>query len=80
MPLFYQKLPDNTIFLCIISRVPHYKIFHVKNKFQSQKITIKNSGLQSDGYFISRQDNIDIRNAKIELALQLEEIKTYTYA
>lgn len=41
MPLFYQKLPDNTIFLCIISRVPHYKIFHVKNEFQSQKITIK---------------------------------------
>ena len=37
MPLFYQKLPDNTIFLCIISRVPHYKIFHVKNEFQSQK-------------------------------------------
>lgn len=37
MPLFYQKLPDNTIFLCIISKVPHYKIFHVKNEFQSQK-------------------------------------------
>ena len=34
----------------------------------------------ADGYFISRQDNIDIRNAKIELALQLEKIKTYTYA
>lgn len=28
----------------------------------------------SDGYFISLQDDIDIRNAKIELAPQLEEI------
>ena len=45
-----------------------------------KKIMIKKSGLQSDEYFISLQDNIDIRNAKIELALQLEEIKTYTYA
>ncbi len=34
----------------------------------------------SDGYFMSLQDDIDIRNAKIELASQLEEIKTYVYA
>ena len=34
----------------------------------------------SDGYFISLQDDIDIRNAKIELAPQLEAIKTYAYA
>ena len=34
----------------------------------------------SDGYFMSLQDDIDIRNAKIELAPQLEEIKTYVYA
>ena len=34
----------------------------------------------SDGYFISLQDDIDIRNAKIELAPQLEKIKTYSYA
>ena len=34
----------------------------------------------SDGYFISLQDDIDIRNAKIELAPQLEEIKTYAHA
>ena len=34
----------------------------------------------SDGYFISLQDDIDIRNAKIELAPHLEEIKTYAYA
>ena len=34
----------------------------------------------SDGYFMSLQDDIDIRNAKIELAPQLEEIKTYAYA
>ena len=26
------------------------------------------------------QDDIDIRNAKLELAPQLEEIKTYAYA
>ena len=29
---------------------------------------------------MSLQDDIDIRNAKIELAPQLEEIKTYVYA
>ena len=34
----------------------------------------------SDGYFMALQDDIDIRNAKIELAPQLEEIKTYGYA
>ena len=34
----------------------------------------------SDGYFMALQDDIDIRNAKLELAPQLEEIKTYTYA
>lgn len=34
----------------------------------------------SDGYFMSLQDDIDIRNAQIELAPQLEEIKTYAYA
>lgn len=34
----------------------------------------------SDGYFISLQDDIDIRNAKIELAPQLEKIKTYAHA
>ena len=34
----------------------------------------------SDGYFMSLQDDIDIRNAKIELAPQLEGIKTYAYA
>ena len=34
----------------------------------------------SDGYFMSLQDDIDIRNAKIELAPQLEEIKAYAYA
>ena len=34
----------------------------------------------SDGYFMSLQDDIDIRNAKMKLASQLEEIKTYTYA
>ena len=28
----------------------------------------------SDGYFMALQDDIDIRNAKIELAPQLEEI------
>ena len=56
------------------------KYFILKINSSRKKITIKNSGLQSDGYFISRQDNIDIRNAKIELALQLEKIKTYTYA
>ncbi|UTC75246.1 HigA family addiction module antidote protein [Treponema sp. OMZ 792] len=34
----------------------------------------------SDGYFMSLQNDIDIRNAKLELAPQLEEIKTYVYA
>ena len=34
----------------------------------------------SDGYFMSLQDDSDIRNAKKELAPQLEEIKTYAYA
>ncbi len=34
----------------------------------------------SDGYFMSLQNEIDIRNAKLELAPQLEEIKTYAHA
>ena len=34
----------------------------------------------SDGYFMALQDDIDIRNAKIELEPQLEEIKTYAHA
>ena len=34
----------------------------------------------SDGYFMALQNDIDIRNAKLELASQLEEIKTYAYA
>jgi len=34
----------------------------------------------ADGYFMALQDDIDIRNAKLELAPQLEEIKTYSYA
>ena len=34
----------------------------------------------SDGYFKALQDDIDIRNAKLELAPQLEEIKAYAYA
>ena len=33
-----------------------------------------------DGYFMSLQDDIDIRNAKLELAPKLEEIKAYVYA
>ena len=33
----------------------------------------------SDGYFMSLQDDIDIRNAKTELVPQLEDIKTYAY-
>jgi len=33
----------------------------------------------SDGYFMSLQNDIDLRNAKLELAPQLEEIKVYTY-
>ena len=34
----------------------------------------------SDGYFMALQDDIDIRNAKLALAPQLEEIKAYAYA
>ena len=34
----------------------------------------------SDGYFMALQDDIDIRNAKLVLAPQLEEIKAYAYA
>ena len=34
----------------------------------------------SDGYFMALQDDIDIRNGKLELAPQLEEIKAYAYA
>ena len=34
----------------------------------------------SDGYFMALQDDIDIRNAKLELAPQLEEIRAYAYA
>lgn len=34
----------------------------------------------SDGYFMALQDDIDIRNTKLELAPQLEEIKAYAYA
>ncbi|MFC2470670.1 MAG: HigA family addiction module antitoxin [Lachnoanaerobaculum gingivalis] len=34
----------------------------------------------SDSYFMALQDDIDIRNAKLELAPQLEEIKAYAYA
>ena len=34
----------------------------------------------SDGYFMALQDDIDIRNAKLELAPQLKEIKAYAYA
>ena len=34
----------------------------------------------SDGYFMALQNDIDIRNAKLELAPELEEIKAYTYA
>ena len=34
----------------------------------------------SDSYFMALQDDIDIRNAKLELAPQLEEIKAYVYA
>ena len=34
----------------------------------------------SDGYFMALQDDIDIRNAELKLASQLEEIKTYVYA
>ena len=34
----------------------------------------------SDSYFMALQDDIDIRNAKLELAPQLGEIKAYAYA
>lgn len=34
----------------------------------------------SDGYFMALQNDIDLRNAKLELAPQLEEIKVYSYA
>ena len=34
----------------------------------------------SDGYFISLQNDIDIRNARMELVPQIAEIKTYAYA
>ena len=34
----------------------------------------------SDGYFMALQDDIDIRNSKLSLAPQLEEIKAYAYA
>ena len=34
----------------------------------------------SDGYFMSLQNDIDIRNARMELAPQIAEIKTYAYA
>ena len=34
----------------------------------------------SDGYFMALKNDIDIRNAKLELAPQLEEIKAYAYA
>lgn len=34
----------------------------------------------SDDYFISLQDDIDIRNLKIELSAELEEIKPFAVA
>lgn len=34
----------------------------------------------SDGYFMSLQNDIDLRNARIELKSQLEQIKPYAYA
>lgn len=34
----------------------------------------------SDSYFMALQDDIDIRNAKLALAPQLEGIKAYAYA
>jgi addiction module HigA family antidote len=34
----------------------------------------------SDGYFMSLQDDIDIRNTKLKLASQLEQIRTYASA
>lgn len=34
----------------------------------------------SDGYFLSLQDDIDLRNARASLAPQIERIQTYEYA
>lgn len=34
----------------------------------------------SDSYFISLQDDIDLRNVRLELKSQLDKIKTYEYA
>ncbi len=34
----------------------------------------------SDGYFMSLQNDIDLRNARLKLKPQLEQIKTYIYA
>ncbi len=34
----------------------------------------------SDGYFMSLQNDIDLRNARLKLKPQLEQIKTYAYA
>ncbi len=34
----------------------------------------------SDGYFMSLQNDIDLRNARLKLKPQLEQIKTYVYA
>lgn len=34
----------------------------------------------SDGYFISLQNDIDLRNTKLTLASQLEKIKVFSYA
>lgn len=31
----------------------------------------------SDGYFLSLQDDIDIRNARVELAPEIEQIQAY---
>ncbi len=34
----------------------------------------------SDSYFMSLQDDIDLRNVRLELKPQLDQIKTYEYA
>lgn len=34
----------------------------------------------SDNYFMSLQNDIDLRNAKLEMKKELEQIKTYVYA
>lgn len=34
----------------------------------------------SDSYFMSLQDDIDLRNVRLELKPQLDKIKTYEYA